>query len=56
MIVPESSRLNYTKDFGRATKKGPNTLEKEVSNMTLFSRLKEGGERFRRAELTPPDQ
>ena len=55
-IVPESSRLNFTEDFGRATKTRPNTLEKEVSNMTLLSRLKEGGERFLLAELTPPDQ
>lgn len=56
MIAPEISRLNFREDFGKTTKKEPNTLEKEVSNMTLFSRLKEGGERFLRAELTPPNQ
>lgn len=56
MIAPESLQLNNTDGFGGETKKGPNTLEKEVSNMTLFSRLKEAGERFLQAELTPPDQ
>lgn len=56
MIVPESFRLNFTEHFGRATKRGPNTVGTEVSNMTLFSRLKEDGERFLQAELTPPDQ
>lgn len=56
MIVPESFHLNFTEDFGRVTKTGPNTLEKEVSNMTLFSCLKEGGERFLQTELTPSDQ
>ena len=56
MIAPKIPLLNFTEDFGRTTKKGLNTLEKEVSNMTLFSRLKEGGERFLRAELTPPNQ
>lgn len=56
MIVPESSHVNFTEEFGRATKTGPNTLEKEVSNMTRFSCLKEGGERFLQTELTPSDQ
>lgn len=55
MIVPESFSTSQKILAGQQIW-GPNTLEKEVSNMTLFSRLKEGGERFLQAELTPPDQ
>lgn len=46
----------FIEDIGTQEKTESNTLQKEVSNMTLFSRLKEGKERFLQAELTPPDQ